>query len=1029
MKQSEYEYIKSVLEGEDIVKPVMTYDSLPDPIFAHGEYSEMKLGIFINECLTFSKSCVKKKEISPAKILSFYQDLVRHIPQTYRQHIANYLNVINQQKKIATVCSRELRRGLSRTSKTNPYLKNKRINKELIKFVSRQQRAEKEKIRKEDAEKEMQKKNDAAVKEELLQQRKFNYLMSQTEAFSNFFLNRQNRMQDGGEEGFKAARTHMKNIQEFDRANKRKNVLIENEEEDTECGRPIKSIKANFNVNEKYNEEDAGKVDNINLDAKPNTNKPGLNRSGFNNSKSDSLSFNTNSEAVYVHQEVEQPKILKTKLKEYQLKGLNWLVNLYNQGINGILADDMGLGKTVQSISFLGYLAEKENIWGPFLVITPASTIYNWETEFKKFIPEFRTIVYYGNQQERSEMRRKLKNINVVITSYQTAVGDEAVFRKIQWHYMILDEAQAIKSISSQRWKTLLGFKARNRCLLTGTPIQNNMQELWSLLHFIMPTLFDSLSEFSEWFLTDNGIDTTQVSKLHTILKPFMLRRHKDDIKDEIGTKQIVNLYCELTARQKILYEDILTARRKYPREDKGKNEYDNVIMQLKKVCNHPDLFEKLEPYSALAFTVSGASARVGFRSIFRKYIPFLVTTIASSTGFQKILRNYISLDKFKHYKLDNCTEIEKSNCKYINNFIEKETSNCKDKNDYENNSKAMNKRKYVESDIHNFIDTDKFLDKKTSNYVEIGKYDLCDDYPQDLIDCKAKRVKLINENMIRPIGNNRLNNKIIRFIINRNSNNSSGKHEVLRNVREEVLRQTRLLNNIRNRFTFLNHKVFYQTLTTNLPGERAVDTCRVTSYMTSNDSQMRISHITNPLNLLRKQTLLRNMTFVPPMNTFVSDSGKLLEIDKLLKNLKQKNSRPLIYFQMTKMMDLFEEYLIQMGYSYLRLDGSSKVSTRKDLVNEWQTKNIFIFMLSTRAGGVGLNLTAADTVIFYDSDWNPTVDQQAMDRVHRLGQTKNVTVYRLITKDTIEEKVMERANKKNEMQNIVIKDKIFEGN
>lgn len=152
-------------------------------------------------------------------------------------------------------------------------------------------------------------------------------------------------------------------------------------------------------------------------------------------------------------------------------------------------------------------------------------------------------------------------------------------------------------------------------------------------------------------------------------------------------------------------------------------------------------------------------------------------------------------------------------------------------------------------------------------------------------------------------------------------------------------------------------------------------------------------------------------------MKDVILDSGKLATLDKLLEKLKSENHRCLVYFQMTKMIDLFEEYISYKQYKYLRLDGSSKISERRDMVQDWQTRpEIFIFLLSTRAGGLGINLTAADTVIFYDSDWNPTVDQQAMDRAHRLGQTKQVTVYRLITRNTIEERILQRAKQKDEV-------------
>ena len=165
----------------------------------------------------------------------------------------------------------------------------------------------------------------------------------------------------------------------------------------------------------------------------------------------------------------------------------------------------------------------------------------------------------------------------------------------------------------------------------------------------------------------------------------------------------------------------------------------------------------------------------------------------------------------------------------------------------------------------------------------------------------------------------------------------------------------------------------------------------------------------------------------VPQMDKLIVDSSKMARLDSLLRELKAGGHRVLIYFQMTKMIDLMEEYLIYRQYKYLRLDGASKISDRRDMVTDWQTRpELFVFLLSTRAGGLGINLTAADTVIFYDHDWNPSNDSQAMDRAHRLGQTKQVTVYRLITKGTIDERIVKLARNKKEVQDIVVGNKAY---
>ncbi|KAJ2748914.1 putative DNA helicase ino80, partial [Coemansia pectinata] len=275
--------------------------------------------------------------------------------------------------------------------------------------------------------------------------------------------------------------------------------------------------------------------------------------------------------------DIPQPRMLMCQLKEYQLKGLTWLAHLYEQGINGILADEMGLGKTVQSISLLAYLAETHNIWGPFMVVAPASTLHNWQQELTRFVPEFKVLPYWGTPKDRKVLRKSLWNpsslsrrdsdFHVLVTSYQLVVQDEAYLNRVNWQYMVLDEAQAIKSSSSARWKTLLGFHCRNRLLLTGTPIQNSMQELWALLHFIMPMLFDSHEEFSEWFSRDieahaenrSNLNQHQLQRLHVILKPFMLRRNKRHVQHELGEKIEHLVSCDLTQRQKAMYRGLMS--------------------------------------------------------------------------------------------------------------------------------------------------------------------------------------------------------------------------------------------------------------------------------------------------------------------------------------------------------------------------------------------------------------------------------------------------------------------------------------
>lgn len=753
-----------------------------------------------------------------------YEEICKKsIPKVFKVLVQNTTVKQAQNKKISTVCQRELKRALTKTAKTNPSLKGKRITKELQTFFKRAERTTREKKKKEEKEDYERRKKEEELKEEQRQEKKLNFLITQTELFSHFILGKKKEedITEDSKIAYEAAEKHKKTVQDFESA---------------------KDI----------------------------------------NRGKDSPLYNNST--LPISEGVKIPEMLRCTLKDYQKRGLEWLVSLYDQGINGMLADEMGLGKTVQAISFLAHLAENENIWGPFLIITPASTLHNWEQEFVKFVPSFKVTSYWGAVAERKAFRkswqqRKLQRedspFHVVITSYQLAVSDEKYFSKIKWQYMVLDEAQAIKSSASTRWKTLLSFKSRSRLLLTGTPIQNTLQELWALLHFIMPTLFDSHGEFSEWFKIEDGDSVTEAARLRMVLQPFMLRREKKDVADELGCKIEKTIICELSPKQKRLYEGI-SARapmasfldKALPEDLEGMEGLMNLVMQFRKVCNHPDLFEKRE----------------------------------ISAGWSQPVREV---------------------------FIPREFAQMVDSG-LARRKRPIPKSLYVE-------------DNKNTEMWRIPA---------------AKRVKLEEES------------------------------KSARRIFEEVV----------------------------------VPKCLPVRVSVSSSAHMEKPEI---ISEEIKSLIEQPRVYVPSMERFVSDSGKLVILDGLLHRLREEGHRILIYFQMTRMIDLFEEYLTVRNYSYLRLDGSSRIANRKELVKDWQSSNDkFIFLLSTRAGGLGINLTAADTVIFYDSDWNPTADQQAMDRAHRLGQTKQVTVYRLITAGTIEERIMERAGVKGEIQRMVIKTK-----
>uniref|UniRef100_UPI00358EE607 uncharacterized protein isoform X2 n=1 Tax=Myxine glutinosa TaxID=7769 RepID=UPI00358EE607 len=298
------------------------------------------------------------------------------------------------------------------------------------------------------------------------------------------------------------------------------------------------------------------------------------------------------------------PSLLRGELREYQHIGLDWLVTMHDKMLNGILADEMGLGKTIQTIALLAHLACDRGVWGPHLIVVPTSVMLNWEMEFKRWSPAFKILTYYGVPKERKQKRQGWTRPNafhVCITSYKLVLQDHQAFRRKKWRYLILDEAQNIKNFKSQRWQSLLNFNSEHRLLLTGTPLQNSLMELWSLMHFLMPHVFQSHREFREWFsnpLTgmiegSQEYNDSLVKRLHKVLRPFLLRRVKMDVEKQMPKKYEHVVRCRLSKRQRFLYDDFMSqASTKETLASGHFMSVINILMQLRKVCNHPNLFD-----------------------------------------------------------------------------------------------------------------------------------------------------------------------------------------------------------------------------------------------------------------------------------------------------------------------------------------------------------------------------------------------------------------------------------------------------
>lgn len=409
----------------------------------------------------------------------------KEIPKVFRIQQASLATKQSNLRKTAQLASKEARRWQQRTNKNvkDTQARAKRCMREMMTFWKRNEREERDLRRRAEKEALDRAKKEEEMRETRRQARKLNFLISQTELYSHFIgrkikTDAIERSTDDvtGPAPAPAEPSQYDDLDESALARKAGPSTKKFEELDFDNDDETALREAAMNNAQNAIQEAQDRAKAFNSASKTDLSNVNLDEGEMNFQNPTSLG----------DIEIQQPKMLTCQLKEYQLKGLNWLCNLYEQGINGILADEMGLGKTVQSISVMAYLAETHNIWGPFLVIAPASTLHNWQQEIARFVPQLKTLPYWGNTKDRKILRKfwdrkqptygRDSPFHVLITSYQLVVGDAQYFQRMRWQYMILDEAQAIKSSSSSRWKSLLAFHCRNRLLLTGTPIQNSMQ-------------------------------------------------------------------------------------------------------------------------------------------------------------------------------------------------------------------------------------------------------------------------------------------------------------------------------------------------------------------------------------------------------------------------------------------------------------------------------------------------------------------------------------------------------------------------
>ncbi|CAN3364163.1 helicase Swr1p [Diutina catenulata] len=709
--------------------------------------------------------------------------------------------------------------------------------------------------------------------------------------------------------------------------------------------------------------------------------------------------------------DVALPSLLRGTLRPYQKQGLNWLASLYNNNTNGILADEMGLGKTIQTISLLAYLACEHHDWGPHLIIVPTSVMLNWEMEFKKFAPGFKVLTYYGSPQERARKRKgwnKPDTFHVCITSYQLVVHDHSSFKRRRWKYMILDEAHNIKNFRSTRWRALLNMNTEHRLLLTGTPLQNNLMELWSLLYFLMPSSkanqampdgFANLEDFQQWFgkpvdrileqatalggnpdLVDDDARTTHkldqetrdtVARLHQVLRPYILRRLKKDVEKQMPAKYEHIVYCRLSKRQRFLYDDFMSrAKTKETLRSGNFLSIINCLMQLRKVCNHPDLFEVRPVVTSYAMAPVVA--------------PYRVTAAAAAVepGTARVNLEVLNLDLVNQFGID--ADVAAATARL-------------------SSSKAL-RAQAAELDA---LVTQAELDEEDT---VVGAHQRLRLHDQIALRSRLLQAAYLNDLRCqrRPVYSARLLERLT----------------VVKPFAVAPELPQDLVLSMEARAAMLRPELEQFAVVT--PAIVALD---LDKELVPVATQQRVyqevaqHHIDNPFHFAQTKLSIG----FPEKSLLQYDCGKLQKLAVLLQQLIAGGHRALIFTQMTKVLDILEQFLNINGYLYMRLDGATKIEDRQLLTEKFnRDPKIPVFILSTRSGGLGINLTGADTVIFYDSDWNPAMDKQCQDRCHRIGQSRDVHIYRFVSEYTIESNILRKANQKRQLDNVVIQEGEF---
>uniref|UniRef100_A0A8C1L7W6 E1A binding protein p400 n=1 Tax=Cyprinus carpio TaxID=7962 RepID=A0A8C1L7W6_CYPCA len=772
------------------------------------------------------------------------------------------------------------------------------------------------------------------------------------------------------------------------------------------------------------------------------------------------------------------PALLHGSLREYQQVAVEWLASLHRKNLNGILADETGLGKTVQTVAYFAHLACNQGIWGPHLVVVRTCKLLNWEMEFKRWCPGLKILLYLGSRKQWCEPN----SFHVCVTSYKLLLKDQSHFLKRRWRHLVLDEVQLIKNMTEKHWETIFNIKSQQRILLINTPLQNTLKELWTMIHFLLPGITHPYLNFPIKPGTDQNQDYCHklVIRLHRMIQPFILRRSKRDVEKQMPKKYEHILKCRLSKRQKSMYEDILIQPSAQEALKTGHFvRVLEVLMQLQKICNHPDLIQPRDTHNSyICQTLQYNTPSLLLTALQQDQWKTVDMSLFNLIGNEGRLTRYEAEEalpklrmtkqlieeiynardpparprpcKIKPMRLflpvqygtkpeghlvpmtsittqaPRATAVTTAPTTTTNPATAAPSTQPKGKSPLTTATSAQGKTpSCVTSCSHTYTQNCFGICK----FCEVVRYMQFCFFPKNMLTSVLLCGDVVKVTQL--VGQGRIAQPETPVTLQFQGNKFTLSPSQLRQLTTgQPLQLQGTLGNdqpifiLSLSFHFHIHSLmsaFFMCVQFSCilpaavaPPPQLYASNPPPSYSLAQKSFRRqLQEVSAQHNTEIRNLACPPVVRFPDVHMLEMDSGKLEALSILLQKLSAENRRVLIFTQMTSMLDILEAFLDHHHLTYVRLDESLSLEERQEQVKRFnRNRQIFCTILTNRCCSAMGHVFDADTIVFYDTDLNPSMDLRTQEWCDKIGRSKDIHIYRLESGNSIEEKLLKNGTK-----------------